>query len=114
METAYHPAAFGCHLLNDDVLEVGVGGMILGSCPQVAPAPWLLSGARVMGEYVGGEQLTYCVQVSVGLRLVEAAYQGLVVLFGRHSACAFPFAEPCNEAIISPKRYLMHHAEGVL
>src|SRR5215218_6415788 len=74
--------------------------MILGSCPQVAPAPWLLSGARVMGEYIGGEQSTYCVQVSVGLRLVEAAYQGLVVLFGRHSARAFPFAESCNEAII--------------
>ena len=56
-EAAYHSAAFGCHLLNDDVLEVGVGGMILGNCPQKALAPWLLSGAQVMVEYAGGEKL---------------------------------------------------------
>jgi hypothetical protein len=51
-------------------------------------APWVMAGKQAVIDEVRREQFVKRLQVSLGLRLQEAAHQGLVLLFGRHGVCS--------------------------
>src|SRR5215210_5372059 len=55
-EGSHHLLPFG-QLLLDDVAGVGVGGMILGECPQVTLTAGLLARHQVVVDEVGGKHL---------------------------------------------------------
>src|SRR5215204_2322016 len=73
------------NLLLDDVAGVGVGGMKLVECPQVALAAGLFAGYQVMVDEVGSEHFLYGVQVALSVGFQKAADQGLVLLY-RHAS----------------------------
>src|SRR5215213_9766824 len=73
------------NLLLDDVAGVGVGGMKLVECPQVALAAGLFAGYQVMVDEVGSEHFLYGVQVALSVGFQKAADQGLVLLY-RHTS----------------------------
>jgi hypothetical protein len=53
-----------------------------------ALAPGVLAGKQAVIDEIRREQFLQRLQVARGLRLQEAAHQGLVLLSGRHGVCS--------------------------
>src|SRR5918911_2795175 len=89
-EAAYHPVAFGCHLILNDEANIGEGSLSLGNELDVALAVRVSTGKRPVIDEVGGEQFVERLQVALYLRLEEAAHKRLVLL------CRHGSAPPCQ------------------